>query len=72
MAEPQAPKKKRLNLAQKRARKAADVRLFVQRYGRKHAQGIGANDRQYDRETEKVVRRLKGADLDELIRDDEE
>jgi hypothetical protein len=72
MAEPQAPKKKRLNLAQKRAVKAASVQLFVQRYGRRAQKGAEPNDRRYERKTERVIRRLKPTDLDGLMRGDEE
>lgn len=72
MVEPVPPKRKRLNLAQKRALRAAEARLFVQRYGRKAQKGVEPNDRRYGREAERALKRLEPMDLDRLIRDDEE
>jgi hypothetical protein len=49
---------------------AADVQLFVQRYGRKaRAGGLDSNDRDYDHRVENVVRQLKPEQFDALLRD---
>ena len=64
--------RKRLNADEKRALKAASVRTFVQQYERKAHKGHDPNDRRYDRDTEKSVKRLKPDELDRLLRDDEE
>jgi hypothetical protein len=72
MAESDIPKRRRLNADQKRALKAATVRIFVQKYGRKAQRGIEPNDRRYDREVEQSLRRMKPDELDSLLRDDEE
>ena len=73
MVEPLPPKRKRLNLAEKRALRAAEAQLFVQRYGRKAQKGgVEPNDRKYGRETERALKRLDPTELDRLMRDDEE
>jgi hypothetical protein len=72
MIEPRKPGRRRLNVDQKRARKAATVSVFVQRYGRKAQRGVEPNDRRYSRDLEKALKQLKPEELDSLIRDDEE
>jgi hypothetical protein len=71
MVESERPKRPRLNADQKRALKAAKLRLFMQQYGRK-ANSNDPNDRRYDREVEMVVKRMKPDELDRLLRNDEE
>jgi hypothetical protein len=66
------PVKRHLNAAEKRARKAADLQLFVQRYGRKAQKGTEPNDRRYDRRLEKAVKTMPPETLDRIIRDDED
>jgi hypothetical protein len=66
------PIRRHLNATQKRALRAADIRLFVQQYGRRVAPGCDPNDRSYDREIEQIVRRVSPEELDRLMRDDEE
>jgi hypothetical protein len=72
MVESEGPKRPRLNADQKRGLKAARLQLFVQQYGRKAQKGMEPNDRHYEREIEKAVKRMKPDELDRLLRDDEE
>jgi hypothetical protein len=73
---PELPKDKsvrrHLNAEQKRALRAADIRRFVQKYGRGASPGYDPNDRSYDREIEQAVRRMSPEELDRLMRDDED
>jgi hypothetical protein len=66
------PKRKRLNTEEKRALKAAQVARFTSLYARKAQKGVEPNDRSYDREVERKVKRMSADDLDSLLRDDEE
>jgi hypothetical protein len=72
MEDDPAPKRKRTNLDQKRALKAAAVQTFVQDYGRKAQRGVEPNDRRYDRGVENAVKQMKPEALDELLREDED
>jgi transposase len=63
------PQRKRLNAAERRARKAAAMRFFAKQYGRRAHAGFDPNDRKYDREIEKAVRRMKPEELDKLLRE---
>jgi ribosomal protein S18 len=64
--------KRRRTAEEKRALKAAALRRFVQEYGRKAQKGVEPNDRGYDREIEKAVKRMKPDELDRLLREGEE
>ena len=66
-----APKKPRRNAAQKRALKSAEVHHFLKKYARKADNGMG-NDRQYDRNLEGRVKRMRPETLDRLLREEEE
>lgn len=66
------PERPRLNADRKRALKVAALQLFIQQYGRKAQKGVEPNDRHYERETEKAVKRMKPGELDRLLRDEEE
>lgn len=72
MTVPEAPKRKRLNAAQKRALKAASVQLFAKQYARKAQKNVEPNDRRYEREVEQAVKRMKPDELDRLLREDGE
>ena len=72
MIESDEPKRRRLNVDQKRALKAAAVSVFVQRYARKAQRGVEPNDRRYSREVEKALKQLKPDELDRLMHDDED
>jgi hypothetical protein len=67
----QKPVRRRLNAKQKRALKAADVRLFVQKYGHGGRRNF-TNNRDYDRELERAIQRMSPEELDRLLREDEE
>jgi type II secretory pathway component HofQ len=67
-----APKRKRPNADEKRALKSAKLQLFVQSYGRRAQKGVEPNDRSYEREVEKAVKRMRPDELDRLLREDED
>jgi len=66
------PARKRLNAAERRARKAAALQLFVKQVGRRAQKGVEPNDRSSERETTDAVRRIATGELDRLLRDGEE
>lgn len=66
------PIRRRLTAAQKRALKAAELRRFVEQYGRGASPGYDPNDRGYDRELEQKVKRMPPGQLDRLLREDED
>jgi hypothetical protein len=43
--------------------------VFVRKYARKANPGFDPNDRTYDREIEKIIRKMKPEDLDRYLRD---
>jgi hypothetical protein len=65
-------KRRRLNVEEKRALKAATVQTFAQLYGRKAHRGQEPNDRRYDREIEARLKQTKPEELDRLLRGDED
>jgi hypothetical protein len=67
------PRARRLNSAERRALKAAEVQLFAKQYARRAQRGVEPNDRNFDREVELRVSRLDPEELDRLLRlgDDE-
>lgn len=66
------PARKHLNVAQKRALKAASMALFSQRYGRKAQKGTEPNDRKTGKGAAHRMRRVSPETMDRLMRDDEE
>jgi hypothetical protein len=62
---------KKLNADQKRARVAGELTTFVQQYARKAYPNWDPNDRRYDRDVEKRVKRMRPEELDQLLRDDD-
>lgn len=60
-----------MNRDEKRARKAALLASFVQRYGRKAQRGVEPNDRRYSRDVERSLQHMRPEELDALMRDDE-
>lgn len=64
--------RRRLNAGAKRALKAASVRDFMQKYGRRAHRGQEPDDRRYDRDVERSVKRMRPDELDQFLRDDEE
>ena len=63
---------KKLNRDEKRALRAANLALFIKSYGRQSQKGVEPNDRQYSREEEEAIKRLRPEELDALLRDDED
>ena len=61
------PKKQR----KKRRVTEADMGLFLQKYRRKAHRAHDPNDRSYDRNVEKKIKRMKAEDVDRLIRGDD-
>ena len=66
------PKRRHFNSDQKRALRVATLHDFVRGYGRKAQKRIEPNDRGYSRDVEQRVKRMKPAELDRLLRDDED
>ncbi len=66
------PKRRHLNLAEKRALRAADVATFAKVYARKAQKRREPNDRHYSRELEQKLKRLRPTELDRLLHDDED
>jgi len=72
LTEEKKPQRRHLNADERRALRTADVRRFVQQYGRKAQKGVEPNDRRYKRETETVVKQMKPEELDRLLREDKD
>jgi hypothetical protein len=70
--EPRQQMRRRPNADQKRALKASGLRVFVRQYGRKAQKRTEPNDRRYDTDIERAVKRMDPATLDRLLREDEE
>jgi hypothetical protein len=64
----------RLNAAQKRGRKAAQITEFVSAVGPKSSDrnGMDPNDRNFDPDFSKRLRRMPPEDFDRLSREDED
>lgn len=54
----------------RRERLAGSVNAFIRQYARKAYPTHDPNDRRYDRNVEKKVRRMDPEELDRLMRDD--
>jgi hypothetical protein len=66
-------RQKRPKAAEKFALKAAALSRFMQLYQRRaQSGGTDPNDRHYDRDLEKTVKRMNPQDLDRLLHGDEE
>lgn len=50
----------------------ARIARFMQQYGRKARKGLDPNDRTYDREIEKLVKRMDPEELDRILREEDE
>ena len=72
MSDSDTPPKKHLTVAERRARKSATLRTFVNQYGRKSQKGIEPNDRRYDRRLEAIAKRMNPIELDRMLRGDED
>ncbi|WP_322104968.1 hypothetical protein [Paraburkholderia sp. J41] len=56
----------------KRARLVGALGLFVQKYARRAHAGHNPNDRHYDRNVERAMRRLRPDELSDLLSGDSE
>ncbi|WP_175884618.1 hypothetical protein [Burkholderia sp. BCC0044] len=61
-----------MRIGNRPSRLAGELGLFVKQYGRNAQKHLDPNDRRYDRDTERVMRRLSPADLSDLLADDDE
>jgi hypothetical protein len=64
--------KRRPNRDERRALQGAELASFVTQYGRRAQRGVEPNDRRFDQDTVRRVRRMNPSELDRLMRDDEE
>ena len=64
------PKKKKRRKT--RRLNEADLGLFVKQYGRKARKGFDPNDRDYSREVEKKLKKMRAEDIDRLLRGETE
>jgi hypothetical protein len=64
--------RRRLNRAEKRALKTAELAKHVQQVSRKAPKHGEPNDRSHDPEFDKKLRRVPPVEMDRLLRDDEE
>ena len=55
-----------------KANTAIGFSVFVQQYGRKAQKGVEPNDRRFNEDVERRVKRMDPVVLDHLMRDDEE
>ena len=68
MAEPKPRHKARVD---RRQRLQNQIAVFVRQYERKSSPGYDPNDRGYDRNVERRVKRMKPEDLDDLLHGEE-
>ncbi|AZQ54796.1 hypothetical protein [Burkholderia cenocepacia] len=61
-----------MGIGNRTSRLAGELGLFVKQYGRKAQKHLDPNDRRYDRDAERMMRRLSPADLSDLLADDDE
>ncbi len=68
-----APPKRKLNAEQKRALRVGDLSVFLRQYGRKAQKDFDPNDRSFDVEVAKRIKRhMSASAMDALMRDDED
>jgi hypothetical protein len=69
----ESPPKRRPNAAIKRARKTAEAQTFVRQIGRtSRREGLDPNDRGASEKSGRAIQQMKPADLDRVLRDDED
>ncbi len=68
----QESSRRRLNAAQRRSLKSAEIAQFMKAAGRKAQKGVEPNDRAYDPTFAKGLRRMSPEKLDRLTREDED
>ncbi|MBB4197726.1 hypothetical protein CCR94_07830 [Rhodoblastus sphagnicola] len=72
MSDRTKPKSRHLNRDQKRALQAAAIGRFLRQYGRKTRANLDPNDRNYDRDIECKLKKMKPALLGRLMYEDED
>ncbi|MEK2605408.1 hypothetical protein [Burkholderia arboris] len=60
-----------MSIANRTSRLAGELCVFAKRYGRKAQKHLDPNDRRYDHDVERTMRRLSPADLSGLLAGDE-
>lgn len=58
-------------MARRHDRLSSEIGIFLQKYARPKHAGHDPNDRTYDRNVERVVKRMDPEELDALIRGDD-
>ncbi|KPF46504.1 hypothetical protein IP76_06470 [Rhizobium sp. AAP43] len=61
-----------MNADNKRSRQSLDMQLFYKKVGRKAQAGHDPNDRQYDRDLAKKLRRMPPEEIDALLRGEDD
>jgi hypothetical protein len=72
MHRPPIRRSPKLNLPQKVARRASQLARFVRQYERKAQPSGDPNDRKYDKDVAKQVKRMPPDELERLLRNDED
>ncbi|MCA3777431.1 MULTISPECIES: hypothetical protein [Burkholderia] len=60
-----------MSITHRTSRLAGELGVFAKRYGRKAQKHLDPNDRRYDHDVERTMRRLSPADLSDLLAGDE-
>ena len=71
MIEQKPKKRRRPNRSEKQSLRAADIAIFVRQYGRKAQKGVEPNDRKFNEDVERLVKRMDPVMLDRWMREDE-
>ncbi|EMD9440018.1 hypothetical protein VXE32_004045 [Burkholderia cepacia] len=61
-----------MSIRNRTSRLAGALGVFVKRYGRKAQKHFDPNDRRYDRDVERAMRRMSPADLSDLLAGDDD
>ncbi|HIH2746290.1 hypothetical protein L3V59_31755 [Burkholderia aenigmatica] len=60
-----------MSIRNRKSRLAGALGVFVKHYGRRAQKHLDPNDRRYDHDVERTMRRLSPADLSDLLADDD-
>ncbi|RQZ87744.1 hypothetical protein DF053_16015 [Burkholderia cepacia] len=61
-----------MSIRNRTSRLAGALGVFVKRYGRKAQKHLDPNDRRYDHDVERAMRRMSPADLSDLLAGDDD
>lgn len=61
-----------MSIRNRTSRLAGALGVFVKRYGRKAQKHLAPNDRRYDRDVERAMRRMSPGDLSALLAGDDD